>query len=219
MRRRPRVPLSGLYCIVLGAGASTRLGRPKQLLRLGARSLLTRAVELGGRLTPCATLLVIGSNAIRLRRHSRRFGRNLSIVYNANWEQGIGSSIGAGVRALPPGARAALILLCDQPGVSAADLRRLLNVSRRRPGRPVAAHYDGHAGVPAIFPRRFFRELRNLSGDEGARRLLRGLPGVQLVPMPSARFDVDTPDDARLLAARAASRDRARRFVRDQRES
>jgi len=90
------------------------------------------------------------------------------------------------------------VLLVDQPRVDAAALRRLVGAWRRRPGLPAAARYAGHAGVPAVLPRRHWRAVRALRGDEGARALLRDRP-VTLVELPEAAFDVDTPEDFRRL--------------------
>jgi molybdenum cofactor cytidylyltransferase len=89
------------------------------------------------------------------------------------------------------------MLLVDQPHVDAAALVRLVAAWRRRPGIPAAARYDGRIGVPAVLPRRHWRALKSLRGDEGARALLRGVATLTPVDMPEAAFDVDTPEDLR----------------------
>jgi molybdenum cofactor cytidylyltransferase len=104
------------------------------------------------------------------------------------------TSLRAGLAAVPRSARAALVVLVDQPRVDAAALQRLIVAWRRRPGVAAAAHYEGHTGVPAVLPRGRWRELRALRGDEGARRLLRD-GRVTSVEMPEAALDVDTPAD------------------------
>jgi CTP:molybdopterin cytidylyltransferase MocA len=104
-----------------------------------------------------------------------------------------------GIDALPAGADAALVLLSDQPDVDARALRRLIAAWQSRPAAAAAARYAGRVGVPAILPRRSWGEVRALEGDVGARALLRGKPGVTLVEMPEAAFDVDTPLDLRRL--------------------
>ncbi len=109
------------------------------------------------------------------------------------------TSLRAGLAAVPRSAQAALVLLVDQPRVDAAALQRLVAAWRRRPALPAAARYAGNPGVPAVLPRRHWRAVRALRGDEGARALLRDSP-VTLVEMPEAALDVDTPAD--LLALR-----------------
>jgi molybdenum cofactor cytidylyltransferase len=184
----------GLHAIVLAAGASTRFGSPKQLVRLGGRPLLhtvvTRAAEIAGN----ALIVVLGAGAEELApllRHSSG-----TVVINREWREGLASSIRAGIAALPAACTAALLLLADQPAVTAHDLRRLAGTWRKQPQYMAAALYAGTVGVPAIFPRTVFPELAALRGDAGARAVLRrGSDTLMRVPMPSAALDVDTPED------------------------
>ena len=111
----------------------------------------------------------------------------------------MGTSLRAGLAAADRTARAALVLLVDQPLVDAAALARLVAAWRRRPGVPAVARYDGRTGVPAVLPRRHWRALKSLRGDEGARALLRASATLTLVDMPEAALDIDTPADARQL--------------------
>lgn len=184
----------GLHSIVLAAGASTRFGSPKQLVRLGGRPLLhtvvTRAAEISGN----ALIVVLGAGAEELApllRHSSG-----TLVINREWREGLASSIRAGIAALPAACTGALLLLADQPAVTAHDLRRLAGTWRKQPQYMAAALYAGTVGVPAIFPRSVFPELAALRGDAGARAVLRrGSDTLMRVPMPSAALDVDTPED------------------------
>jgi molybdenum cofactor cytidylyltransferase len=184
----------GLHAIVLAAGASTRFGSPKQLVRIGGRPLLhtvvTRAAEISGN----ALIVVLGAGAEELApllRHSSG-----TLVINREWREGLASSIRAGIAALPAACTGALLLLADQPAVTAHDLRRLAGTWRKQPQYMAAALYAGTVGVPAIFPRTVFPELAALRGDAGARAVLRrGTDTLMRVPMPSAALDVDTPED------------------------
>jgi molybdenum cofactor cytidylyltransferase len=121
------------------------------------------------------------------------------VVYNARWPEGLATSLKAGLDAGPVDAAAALVILIDQPNVDERALWRLLAAWRRRPGIPAAAHYGGRAGVPAILPRRYWGEVRKLTGDSGARELLRGNRTLTLVAMPEALLDIDEPADLRNL--------------------
>lgn len=191
----------GLTAVVLAAGGSSRLGRPKQLLRHGGEPLIARAARLAQRAAGGRVIVVLGAERLRLQSSLRRRGHAVYVAYNARWRDGLAGSLRTGLACVPASAKAALVLLTDQALLDAADLERLVAHWLRRPDRPAAACYDGDAGAPAIIPRRLFRHVRRLDGDIGARHLLRELPGLTLVGMPAAGFDVDTPADAAALRA------------------
>lgn len=186
--------LSGLHAIVLAAGASTRFGSPKQLVRIGERPLLNAAVGRAAEIVGQAVLVVLGAHAAELTpllKHSPA-----TIVINRDWREGLGSSIRAAVARLPTSCTGVLLLLADQAAVTAADLRRLVDAWNRYPQGITAAAYATTLGVPAIFPRWLFAELGELKGDVGAKLLLRRHEDrVTRVPMASAAFDLDTPED------------------------
>jgi molybdenum cofactor cytidylyltransferase len=184
----------GLYAVVLAAGASTRFGGIKQLVRIDGRPLLhttvSRAVEIAG----AATIVVLGAHAAELApllTHTPA-----TVVINRDWREGIGSSIRAGIARLPAACSGVLLALADQVAVTAQDLQRLVSAWRRQPEYVAASLYAGAVGVPAIFPRSRFSELAELRGDIGARALLHRNPDrVVRVPMESAALDIDTPED------------------------
>jgi len=184
----------GLYAIVLAAGASTRFGSAKQLVRLAGRPLLHTVVTRASEVTGNALIVVLGSGAAQLApllKHSTG-----SVVINQEWREGLASSIRAGVARLPAACSAVMLLLADQAAVTAEDLKRLAGTWRKQPQHIAAALYSGSCGAPAIFPRSSFRSLSELRGDTGARALLvRNSDRVVRVPMPSAAVDVDTPED------------------------
>jgi molybdenum cofactor cytidylyltransferase len=185
---------SAVHAIVLAAGASTRFGSPKQLVRLQGRPLLQRTVANAVDVAGHSVTVVLGAHADELApllRHSPA-----SIVINREWSEGIGSSIRAGIARMPSSADAVLLLLADQAAVTVEDLRRMIGVWRRQPHCIVAARYDSIVGVPAIFPRADYAALAGLRGDQGARVLLRG-KSDRIVPvaLASAAIDIDTPED------------------------
>lgn len=187
-------------CVLLAAGGSSRLGTPKQLVRHRGKPLLLHAAAAARGALPSAPLIVVvGACALRVRATLQRAHRDARVVGNPSWRAGMASSLRAGLAAVPRRARAALVLLVDQPYVDAACLARLLRAWNRRPGVPAAARYAGRVGAPAILPRRRWRELGGLTGDRGARALLRGGDPVTLVDMPEAAFDVDTAADVLAL--------------------
>lgn len=184
----------GLHVIVLAAGAATRFGSPKQLARLNGLPLLHLAVGRAVAIAGQSVTVVLGANAADLAPLLRHTGA--SMLINRDWTEGMGSSVRAGVAGIPAAADGALLMLADQPAVTADDLRRLVHAWRGQPNHIVAAQYAGTAGVPAIFAREDFAALASLRGDAGARALLRRA-GDRLVrvPMPSAAIDIDTPED------------------------
>ena len=180
-----------LPAVILAAGASRRLGRPKQLVQLDGESLLRRAARAA--LAGCApVLVVVGSRAEEMA--AELAGLPVTVVANAAWETGMASSIRAGIQALPAGEEAVLFLVCDQLAVDAALVRRLLETRASHPDAVIACGYAGTRGTPSIFPARCFPGLLELQGDRGARGLL-GQPDVVVVPFPEGDRDVDCPED------------------------
>ena len=192
-----------LHAIVLAAGASTRFGSPKQLVRVDGRPLMhtvvSRAVEVAGH----SVTVVLGANAADLApllRHTPA-----SIVINRDWSEGLASSIRAGVGRLPGSCTGVMLLLADQAAVTAEDLRRLAGAWRRQPEYITAAQYGSTLGAPAIFPSSSFRDLAELRGDRGASALFHRNPDrVIRVPMESASLDIDTPEDLLRLTPKSA---------------
>ena len=196
---------NGLYAIVLAAGASTRFGSAKQLVRVAGRPLLHITVSRAVDVTGSATFVVLGARAAELAQLLSH--TPASVLINRHWREGIASSIRYGVSRLPAACNAVMLVLADQAAVTAEDLRRLAAAWRRQPGNVIAALYGGGMGVPAIFPRSLFSELSQLRGDIGARKLLQRNPDrVVRVPMESAALDIDTPED--LLALDTAQQNR-----------
>lgn len=191
-------PPAGLAGILLAAGASRRLGRPKQLVVVDGEPLVRRAaVRL---LAVCSAGVVVVGGAGHGGLVRVLAGLPVRIVRAPGWPAGIGLSLRRGVRASSPAARGLLVWVADQTGVEAEDLAALAAAWAAAPDRPAAAVYAGHAGVPAIFPGALRARLVGFAGHRGARELLRGEPCTH-VPMPAAAEDLDTPADLDRLAA------------------
>jgi len=198
-----------IHVVVLAAGASSRFGSAKQLVRVNGRPLMhtavSRAVELAGH----SVTVVLGARSGELApllRHSPA-----SVAVNRDWAEGIASSIRAGISHAPATADGVLIMLADQAAVSTEDLRRLAGAWRRNPAGIATAQYAGGVGVPSIFPRWCFRELNELRGDRGAQSLLqRHVDRLIRLPMPSAELDIDRPED--LLALEAETQVKRRKL-------
>ena len=184
--------------IILAAGASRRMPEPKQLLRFEGKTLLRRAAETALASVAARTIVVLGANFERTRAELEDLP--VEIVHNAAWESGMSSSLKAGIERLKEilPLAAALIMLADQPFITAAHLNRLAEKFRdpRRAPPIVAAEYDQTIGVPALFSPALFDDLSKLSGDEGAKKVLtKHRPLVETVDLPEAAFDIDTAQD------------------------
>lgn len=173
--------------IILAAGASSRLGEPKQRIKLNGETLVQRAVRIATEASCEPVVVVLGANAELVREDTD--GTSAVIVENPDWAQGIASSIRAGVRAaIDSHCDGVLLIACDQPAASAAHLRELMAAS----SDAVASAYAGRRGIPAYFSARHFAALLALTGDTGARDLLREATAI---PLQGGELDVDTPQD------------------------
>ncbi len=167
--------------VILAAGASTRLGEPKQLVVLAGETLLERAVRIARDAGCRPVVAVLGAEAARIQERCALSGAE--VLVNEAWPEGMASSIRVGVGALG-GGDGALLMTCDQPAVTAEHLRALI-----ANGEVTASAYSGRRGVPAYFPAASFPALLELRGDAGARELLRSAAAVEL---PGGELDVDT---------------------------
>jgi CTP:molybdopterin cytidylyltransferase MocA len=191
---------------VLAAGASRRLGRPKQLVNVEGQQLVRRIAEVALQ-SGCQPVAVV------LGAHTSEIGAavaDLPIVrlLNPEWAEGMGSSVRVAARWASGAALDALMLvLVDQIRLSTGHLDALRAASDR--GLRIAASaYRGVLGVPAIFPRRFFPALQALKGDSGARQLLRGTLPVTAVNWPEGIYDLDRTADLVRMTEPAKLRER-----------
>lgn len=187
-------PAGPVALLLLAAGASTRMGRPKQLLPYHGRTLLRRAAETAVASGCMPITLVTG--ALHEALVAEVAGLPIQAIHNADWETGMASSIRAGLAALA-NARptAVLIMLSDQPLVTPELLRELMARQQLTQAPIVAAAYGDTLGVPAVFDQSVLPDLLALEGAQGANRLIAGRgAAVQRVPFPAGLFDVDTPE-------------------------
>lgn len=188
--------------VVLAAGGSSRLGRPKQLLPLGGEPLLAQTVKhaLASRLGE--VVLVLGHAAGEIAAAVGERGQRT--VVNADYGRGQSTSMRAGLAALAPGAEAALFLLGDQPRVGPAIIDALVAAFEETRGPIVVPLYGGEPGTPVLIARALFPELLAVEGDQGARGVVRAHPAETVrVPVgdgPPPR-DVDTEEDYHALVA------------------
>jgi len=189
--------------IVLAAGMSQRLGRPKQLLPVGGRCLLRCVVDaaLASRLDEVVVVLGHSAAAVRAALACESEPR-VSLVVNPDFASGQSSSLRCGLGAADPRARAAAILLGDQPGIAPDLIDTILDafLASDRPGaRPIYPDAGGTPGHPVLLAREIWPAVEAESGDRGARALFRDRPEWLLkIPVAgSPPTDIDTPEDFR----------------------
>ncbi len=187
--------------VLLAAGASRRMGRPKQLLPVAGRPLVRLVAEqaLAAPVTP--VIVVLGAHAAQIG--SSLAGLPVQIVVHDQWERGMGSSLRAGVEAVlaaKPETKAVIVALADQPGCSADHFSRLIETHQATGRTIVASATEEGVGPPVLFAAHWFHRLRQLEGAVGARELLREQrAATATVPLETAA-DLDTPADyARFL--------------------
>jgi CTP:molybdopterin cytidylyltransferase MocA len=174
-----------LTCVVLAAGFSKRLGRPKQLLVVDGEPLVRRAARVARIVAP--TVVVIPPDAPAIREALE--GLDVAIVENPAAAEGIASSIRRGIGATRGDV---LLCVCDQPRITSAHLQTLVDTR----AAIAATGYGGGAGVPALFTARFRDELLALKGDTGAKKVIeRHRDVVAVAPFEDAAFDIDEESD------------------------
>lgn len=186
-----------IACAVLAAGASVRLGRPKQLLELGGRPLIARIVDAACNSAADHVAVVLGANAQQIAATFQ--DTRALVLHNPRWASGMASSLHTAVYwAQREQADALLLCACDQPYLSSAHLNALC-----REQRTAASFYGDTFGVPALIEASYFEQLLTIEGDRGAAPVLRSAIGVVAVPWPEGAFDLDTEEDVASFNSRA----------------
>jgi len=203
--------------VVLAAGGSTRFGEPKQLAAFRGETLVRHIVAASVEAGCAPVVVVVGADAAQITQELT--GLAASVVIHPRWSDGLGSSIGVGIQHLIDSATepdAAILLACDQPFVSAATLRQLIQL-RLTSGKPiVASAYAATLGIPALFDRSCFPDLLQLKGDSGAKGIILSRQhDVAPFNFPAAAIDIDTPADyQRFLSQNETASFRADEFVK-----
>jgi molybdenum cofactor cytidylyltransferase len=184
------VSLPQLSVLIPAAGASTRLGQPKQLVRYKAVSLIQNAVNTAQSISPGEIIVVTGANAEAVKTAVRQ--TTVRWAHNPCWSDGMGSSIAAGTAILSKRSCAVMILLCDQWRIQTSDLQLLAEVWLANPKRIVCAQAGDKNMPPVIFPASLFSRLKMLKDDIGARHILKNHAGM-LTPVATenAAWDLD----------------------------
>jgi molybdenum cofactor cytidylyltransferase len=187
--------------IILSAGASTRMGEPKQLLKIGNETLVRRAINTVRQALPsdAPSVLVLGANASLIAAEIQDL--TIESVINLEWQSGMASSIRSGLNHLlqqSPDLQAVIIILIDQPLLKIELLNELISQFQNSPHQPliVASEYNQTLGVPALFSQAVFADLLNLSGEAGARKVIQKyMTETAKILFLEGALDIDTPAD------------------------
>ncbi|MCG3133051.1 MAG: Molybdenum cofactor guanylyltransferase [Planctomycetes bacterium] len=192
----PAPPFPGVPAILLAAGASSRMGRPKALLPLAGAAFVDAVAETlrAGGARP--VLVILGSHEAEIRRGAKL--RDVEIVSHAGWAAGRTSSIQAGLRALPSDAPAAILALVDMPFVRSATVAALLRVHAAAPDdvEAVVPSFGGRRGHPVLLRRPLFPRVLALGPDEPLSTVIRAAHVLPVaVDDPGIHTDLDAPED------------------------
>jgi molybdenum cofactor cytidylyltransferase len=184
-----------IVAVILAAGMSKRLGRPKQLLELNGVPLVRHVATRVNSSTVDRVLVVTGAESSRVR--AALAGLGTGFVVNPAYESGQASSLRAGLAALPGDADAMVVLLADQPGIDPVTIDRVVAARRERGAGIVMAQYGEDRGHPVLFGREFFDELARIEGDQGGREVIRAHAGALVLVAATTDLvpdDVDTEE-------------------------
>jgi molybdenum cofactor cytidylyltransferase len=186
--------------ILLAAGDSSRLGQPKQLLLYNGQTLLQRSLHAASNSHAHPLIVVLGANANNIKKE---IDNDAHVVTNDAWKEGMASSIRCGIQTLLKislDADGAILMVCDQPYISSAIINTLI-ATHQQTGKPIiTCSYADTFGPPTLFHRSIFPELLQLSGDVGAKSILKQHAGnLEFVLFPEGNIDIDTQADYRKL--------------------
>lgn len=186
--------------IILAAGASSRMGAPKQLLLVDGKTLIKRICETAMD-TPCHPIVtVLGANRNLIRKETDRMP--ITVIDNPQWENGMSSSIKmglAGAYMTEKAIEAAIFLTVDMPYVNAELINKMIEKAESDEKiEIVACKYDSQMGIPVLFKRTLFTDLLELTGDEGAKKVvLKNKDKTAFIDFPEGKLDLDTIDEYR----------------------
>jgi len=185
--------------VLLAAGSSSRLGKPKQLLLCREHTLLQHSIQTALASLAKRVIVVLGANADIIEKGITKENDRLVCITNDQWQEGLASSIRCGLQYLlrqMPEPQNVMFMVCDQPYINTELLDKLVTLQRQTGHSIVASKYAETTGIPAIFSRDLFPELLQLTGDRGARKLIhQQKEDVATVAFPMGDIDIDTMAD------------------------
>ncbi|MBC3759940.1 nucleotidyltransferase family protein [Hyunsoonleella sp. SJ7] len=193
---------SHIAIAVLAAGASTRMGCPKQLLKWGEKSLIQHAIHTSKNTLAMEVIVVLGANSEDITFEINT--EAVTVIVNNEWQQGLGKSIASAAHFVLDSKEKVdglLIVLVDQPFVTSDYLNEMLKTFNPNKKEIIATSYSKEKiGVPTLFDKTYFRELSQLSGDDGAKGIIKTHKDLVKVITPNFKnIDIDTQADYKIL--------------------
>jgi molybdenum cofactor cytidylyltransferase len=183
--------------VILAAGASTRLGEPKQLLEYDRKNLLQRTIDAAVNSNADTVIVVLGANAEQVSKEIDR--SKINVVINTEWEEGMASSVRNGLNEvlfISPSIDAVILMVCDQPYISSELINDIIDKQKETGKTIVTCNYGKTFGPPALFDKSLFHELMQLKGDVGARNIIhQHSDEVVTVLFAKGNIDIDTKED------------------------
>jgi molybdenum cofactor cytidylyltransferase len=183
--------------ILLAAGLSTRMGEPKQLLKIDGQPLIRLIARQALEARASETVVVIGHAADEIKKTLEDL--TLKFAFNPHAEKGMGSSIKLGISFLKENHfSAGLIMTCDQPLIRSSHLTNIIESFHLKHRLVVASRYSGTVGIPALFDSKLFEQLLTIDDDQGAKKIVsKNISDALLIDLPEGNIDLDSPEDYR----------------------
>ena len=183
--------------LLLAAGNSSRMGKPKMLLPFNGKTLLQHSIDEIKKITDQKLLVVTGCYHSLLKEQLQQ--QQILFFQNEHWQEGMASSIGAGMKYILqyfPDAVNVMILVCDQPFISAGLFQQMITKKAELVKGIIACKYNDTTGVPVLFDKKYFARLAILKGDVGAKKLVQQfVEDTAVIDFPEGAADIDTPED------------------------
>ncbi|PWH81787.1 hypothetical protein DIS18_14000 [Algibacter marinivivus] len=185
--------------VILAAGQASRMGSIKQLLYFNNSTLLRTTINSALASKAKKVYVVLGANYKMIKKEVS--GKDVSIIENLNWKEGLSSSIVSAINHIEDSKikpDALIVMLADQPNVDSNYINKLISKHQNNQQKIIASAYGNMNGVPAIFPQKYFKKLLSLKGDKGAKILLNTneVDVVSYTPTSTKTLnDIDSPED------------------------
>ena len=183
--------------LLLAAGNSSRMGKPKMLLPFNGKTLLQHSIDEIKKISDQKLLVITGCYHSLLKEQLQQ--QQILFFQNDHWQEGMASSIGAGMKYILqyfPDAVNVMILVCDQPFISAGLFQQMITKKAELVKGIIACKYNDTTGVPVLFDKKYFARLAILKGDVGAKKLVQQfVEDTAVIDFPEGAADIDTPED------------------------
>lgn len=187
--------INQLAIIILAAGKSSRMNAIKQLIKIGDKTLIETVIETALSIENSQVYCVLGAYQNSIKKHISAY-KKIQILLNNHFEKGLSSSIVTAIKHIKEKHQNCLILVADQPQMNPTFINQIIEKNKQFPTKIIATKYPENFGVPALFPSTYYHFLEDLTGDVGAKSLIKNhLENTILIDFKKSLLDLDTPED------------------------